>query len=84
MDCSALVWFILRDASLSVGYRNSTSLRAWTTRISRAQAVPGDLVFWPGHVGIFVGGNQVIDHGGGYGAKLRTIWGSPTYGRIPQ
>lgn len=84
MDCSALVWFILRDAGLDVGYRYSGALKEWATPISRSQARPGDLVFWPGHVGVFIGDGKVIDHGGpGLGANIRTIWGSPTYGRVP-
>lgn len=84
MDCSHLVARILRDAGLSVGYRNSTALATWTARVAKASAQPGDLVLYPGHVGVYVGGGMMIDHGGpGAGANLKPVWGSPSYGRIP-
>ncbi|WP_087102501.1 C40 family peptidase [Brachybacterium nesterenkovii] len=41
---------------------------------------PGDLVVWPGHLGIYAGGNTVIDAGNSKGSvSERTIWGSPTF-----
>jgi cell wall-associated NlpC family hydrolase len=83
MDCSHFVWEVLKDAGYNVPYRNSSALKAWATPISKANALPGDLIFWPGHVGFYAGNNQVIDHGSGYGPKLRSLWGSPTFGRIP-
>ena len=83
-DCSALVMHILRDTGMDVPYRNSTALKHWATPISKAGAVPGDLVFFPGHVGVYAGDGMLIDHGGpGRGANLRHIWGSPAFGRVP-
>lgn len=86
MDCSHFIWEVLKDAGYNVPYRNSAALKDWTIPISRANALPGDLVFWyspTSHAGIYAGNNQVIDHGSGYGPKLRSLWGSPTFGRIP-
>lgn len=83
LDCSGFVWVVLKQGGYNVPYRSSGALAAWATPISASQAVPGDLVFWPGHVGIYAGGGTVIDDGTAAGPKLSTIWGSPTYGRIP-
>jgi len=44
------------------------------------EAQPGDLVVWPGNLGIYAGGDTVIDAGATPGAVTeRTIWGSPTF-----
>jgi peptidoglycan DL-endopeptidase CwlO len=83
MDCSGFIWEVLKRAGYNVPYRNSAALKAWATPITAAQAQPGDLVFWPGHVAIYVGPGIVIDNGTSAGPKQTKIWGSPTYGRIP-
>lgn len=83
LDCSGFVWWALKKAGYDVPYRNSDGLRAWTTPISAGEAALGDLVFWPGHVGIYAGPGIVVDDGTAAGPKQSTIWGSPTYGRIP-
>lgn len=83
MDCSHFVWEVLKEAGYNVPYRNSYALKAWTIPITKAEAKPGDLVFWPGHVGFYAGNNQTIDHGSGIGPKLRNLWGTPSFGRIP-
>lgn len=83
MDCSGFVWEVLKRAGYNVPYRNSAALKAWATPITAAQAQPGDLVFWPGHVAIYVSPGIVIDNGTSAGPKQTKIWGSPTYGRIP-
>lgn len=83
-DCSALVMHILRKADMDVPYRNSTALRRWAKPVSRTNAVPGDLVLFSGHVGVYAGDGMLIDHGGpGKGANYRKIWGRPSFGRIP-
>ena len=44
------------------------------------RAQPVDLVVWPGHLGIYAGGDTVIDAGRTPGAVTeRTIWGNPTF-----
>lgn len=88
-DCSALVWRVLQASGMTVGYRTSGMLEAWTTDVTRAQARPGDLVFFyspTSHVGIYVGGGLMVDHGGpDAGAKLRSVDMGPTprFGRLP-
>jgi cell wall-associated NlpC family hydrolase len=84
-DCSGFVWLVLKRAGYAVPYRSSAGLRSWATPIGASQAVPGDLVLFPGHAGIYAGGGMLIDQGGpGRGPILRPIWTSAvTYGRMP-
>lgn len=83
MDCSGFIWNALKKAGYKVPYRNSDALRAWAKKIPASAARPGDLVFWPGHVGIYAGNGRVVDSGTKKGPSERRIWGSPSYGRIP-
>lgn len=83
LDCSGFVWVVLKKAGFNVPYRDSSALKSWATPISASSALPGDLVFWPGHVGIYAGPGIVIDDGTPAGPKQSAIWGSPSYGRIP-
>ena len=85
LDCSGFVWHVLRDAGLDVPYRASGALAAWAVPVSRSDARPGDLVFWPHHVAVYLGDGQIIDQGGpGPGPHVRSLWGSPKFGRIPK
>jgi len=54
-DCSHLVHGIYERAGFPYPYANSSSLYAGTDEFRRvARPQPGDLVVWPGHVGIVV------------------------------
>ena len=53
-------------------------------RISPADAVPGDLLWWPGqHIGIYAGPGMLLDspREGRY-VELHAIWGNPVYLRL--
>ena len=58
-DCSGFVWRIYKDFGYSVP-RTSYSLRSHGTEVSYADAQPGDVVCYAGHVGIYIGNGQIV------------------------
>ena len=78
-DCSGLSSYAYAQAGIDLP-RTSSQQEAAGTTISKSEAQPGDLVVWPGHLGIYAGGDTVIDAGNSAGSvKERTIWGNPTF-----
>ena len=82
-DCSGLVNYAFRSVGRSVP-RTSSQLRAWTIPVSRAAARPGDLVFSPGHVGIYVRPGVMVDSPNSGGrVSVRAIYArNYTVGRV--
>ena len=82
-DCSGLVRFAFSKVGRSLPH-SSSALRATTKRISKAAAQPGDLIFIPGHVGIYAGGGKMVDAPrAGKNVSLRRIYtGNYTVGRV--
>ena len=58
-DCSGLTSFAYATAGVSVPRSSGDQLRA-ATRVDREQAEVGDLVHYPGHVGMYLGGNIYV------------------------
>jgi len=85
-DCSGLTSAAWAAAGKSLTHQTKSQW-AETTRISRDQLQPGDLVFYRslGHVALYVGGGQIIDapHSGTV-VKKRTmdIMTPYGYGRV--
>ena len=84
-DCSGLVMYVYAAFGKTLPH-NDMAQRACCTSISKSQLQPGDLVFWPGHVAIYIGGNTVV-HAPEPGKTVRTVSLSymPTpamYGRV--
>jgi peptidoglycan DL-endopeptidase CwlO len=82
-DCSGFVGYVFNQVGISLP-RTSSAQRAATTRISRSEAVAGDLVFMPGHVGIYAGNGMMWDspHTGDVVSKRAVYSSSATYGRV--
>lgn len=82
-DCSGFTSYVLAQVGVDLP-RTSSAQRAATARISRSEAVPGDLVFMPGHVGIYAGDGMMWDspRAGEDVAKRPVYSSSATYGRI--
>ncbi|MCF4122250.1 C40 family peptidase [Antribacter sp. KLBMP9083] len=73
-DCSGFTAYVYAQAGISLP-RTSSAQAAGGTRVSRADAQPGDLVYAPGHIGIYAGGNTMIDAPRpGKTVQFRAIW----------
>ncbi len=78
-DCSGLVRYAYRQAGISLP-RSSGGIASAGKRISRSEARPGDVVVWPGHVGIYAGNGRVVDASDSKRVVVeRSLWGSPRF-----
>lgn len=83
MDCSGFTKYVY--AQLGIELPHSSSAQAgYGTVVSASEAQPGDLMWTPGHVSIYAGGNTMIDASKpGTVVDFRTIWQSnPTFIRL--
>ncbi|SDD77341.1 Cell wall-associated hydrolase, NlpC family [Sanguibacter gelidistatuariae] len=82
-DCSGFTSYVYAQVGIAIP-RTSGEQRAAGTVVSRDQAQPGDLIFSPGHIGIYAGGNTMIDSSlPGTTIQFREIWQSnPTFVRM--
>jgi cell wall-associated NlpC family hydrolase len=93
-DCSGFTMWAWRHGGKSLSHYTGSQL-AQSTRISAAEAQPGDLVFFwgpgdggdPGHVGLYLGGGSFV-HAPGRGKFVRVdsvgYWSGArvAYGRV--
>ncbi len=82
-DCSGFTSYVYAQAGITLS-RSSSEQRYAGTVVSRANAQPGDLIWTPGHIGIYAGGNTQIDAPRpGKTIQFRNIWQSnPTFIRV--
>ncbi|WP_418275994.1 C40 family peptidase [Isoptericola jiangsuensis] len=85
-DCSGLVTYVYNQLGVSLPHSSSAIRSASnTTVISASEARPGDLIWSPGHISIYIGDGQQIEatRPGGWTVRQAGIWqSSPTYLRV--
>ncbi|MBC7550291.1 MAG: C40 family peptidase [Cellulomonas sp.] len=82
-DCSGFTAYVYGQLGISMTSQSSAQRNVGTV-VSRADALPGDLIWSPGHVAIYAGGNTQIDSPKpGSTIQFRAIWQSnPTFIRV--
>lgn len=58
-DCSGFTQSVFKQFGYSLP-RNSTSQRSVGREVSYAQAEPGDIICYPGHVAIYIGNGKIV------------------------
>jgi cell wall-associated NlpC family hydrolase len=82
-DCSGFTSYVYAQLGITLS-RTSSQQRYDGVQVSRADAKPGDLIWSPGHIGIYAGGNKQIDSPRpGKTVQFRSIWQSnPIFIRV--
>ena len=82
-DCSGFTAYVYGQLGLSLPHSSSAQV-GYGTQVPASEAQPGDLMWTPGHVSIYAGGNTMIDASKpGTVVDFRPIWQSnPTFVRM--
>ena len=81
-DCSGLVSYVYAQFGVSLPHQ-SEGIRAAGTVVSASEARPGDVVWWPGHVGIYMGNGMMVDAANeSLGVQYAAVYSGATYLRI--
>lgn len=83
MDCSGFTKYVYGQLGIALPH-SSSSQASYGTQVPASEAQPGDLMWTPGHVSIYAGGNTMIDASKpGTVVDFRPIWQSnPTFIRL--
>ncbi|GEL48687.1 hypothetical protein CHO01_38030 [Cellulomonas hominis] len=82
-DCSGFTSYVYAQVGMKLP-RTSAAQRYAGVEVPRDQAQPGDLIWSPGHISIFAGGNLQVDAPvPGKAVQIREIWqSSPVFIRV--
>ena len=73
MDCSGFTSYVYAQFGITLPH-SSAAQRNSGTVVSRADALPGDLMVTPGHVAMYAGGDMLIDATPGKGIRFHAIY----------
>jgi cell wall-associated NlpC family hydrolase len=82
-DCSGFTQYVYGQLGINLPHQSERQRHKGRV-VSRAKAKPGDLIWVPGHVSIYAGGNKMIDSSrAGTTVQFRRMWQSnPTFIRL--
>lgn len=82
-DCSGFTSWVYAQHGIDLPH-SASGQKSMGRVISKSEARPGDLVYTPGHVGIYAGGNKIIDAGNSARVTSeRQMWSASwTYVRV--
>ncbi|MDU1465240.1 C40 family peptidase, partial [Dermabacter sp.] len=73
-DCSGFTSWVYRQHGIHLPHSAGAQARMGK-RISRSEARPGDLAYYPGHVGIYAGNGMILDAGNSAkNTSIRKLW----------
>ena len=59
-DCSGFVMSVYKNFGVSLPHSSTADRNVGSSVGSLAEAQPGDIICYSGHVGIYIGGNQIV------------------------
>lgn len=81
-DCSGYTLSAYKTIGVTTPRTANAQAKAYR-QVSKSSAQPGDLVHWPGHVGIYAGNGKVYHASSSqHKVVLSNVWGTPTYHRV--
>lgn len=73
-DCSGFTSWVYRQHGIYLPHSAGAQARMGK-RVSRSEARPGDLAYYPGHVGIYAGNGMILDAGNSAkNTSIRKLW----------
>lgn len=84
-DCSGFMQFIFNHHGYNVPRVSNQYAHQGYRQVSPSEALPGDVVLWPGHVGMYSGnGMHIAAYNPAMGTQEGPVYGSPIYLRVAE